>query len=262
VIGALLLLHHRTALLGALVTIAVFTNVCALNWLYGVPVKLASTTYLLFAIGLTAPWAGRLWALLVANRASRPVDMRVVQRPRLVWLLTLFGCAWITCHVVNQHFTRTRTIAANEQRRPKPELYGVWRVERMLVDGAELPRENATRWRDVAIDRGPELRARELTGRVHSFGLTEQLAEEKLLLAPRAGGDVQTFAAVRGTKQVPERNPLPLRNSDRTKPVDVERRTLVLRGTWNGKPLEVALVERGFPIQTPFRLRQELPDFW
>ena len=47
-----LLLHHRTALLGAVVTVAVMANVCALNWFYGVPVKLYSTHLLL--IGGTA----------------------------------------------------------------------------------------------------------------------------------------------------------------------------------------------------------------
>jgi hypothetical protein len=49
VAGGLLLFHHRTALLGCLVTIAVMTNVCALNWLYDVPVKLFSLHLLLYA---------------------------------------------------------------------------------------------------------------------------------------------------------------------------------------------------------------------
>jgi hypothetical protein len=56
--------------------------------------------------------------------------------------------------------------------------------------------------------------------------------------------------------------PLLLRNADRGKPVDVERRSLVLSGKWNGHDLELKTVEKVFRLQTGFRLRQELPDFW
>ena len=56
--------------------------------------------------------------------------------------------------------------------------------------------------------------------------------------------------------------PLLLRNEDRGKQVDVERRSLVLKGTWDGHALELHTVEKRFRLQTGFRLRQELPDFW
>jgi hypothetical protein len=262
VLGALLLFHHRTALLGAFVTIGVMTNVSALNWLCGVPVKISSTHLLLFSVALLAPYAGRLWSLFITNRPSLPVDMRVVKSAWLAVPLALFGWTWIGCHLVDSHFWRTRFLASNAQRMATPELYGVWRVERMLVDGVEVPASDATRWRDLAIDRGPSLRARELTGRVHSFGLTEKLPDNTLIVRPMPKGEETTWTVARGAKLVPERNLVPLRPADRQKPIDVERRTLVVQGAWGGKTIEVHAVERGFPIQVPFRLRQEFPDMW
>ena len=56
VLGGLLLFHRRTALLGACVSIGTLANICALNWLYGVPVKQYSAHLLLYGIGLLAPF--------------------------------------------------------------------------------------------------------------------------------------------------------------------------------------------------------------
>lgn len=56
--------------------------------------------------------------------------------------------------------------------------------------------------------------------------------------------------------------PLLLRNEQRGKKVDGERCTLVLTGKWQGKQLELHTVQKIFRLQTGFRLRQELPDFW
>lgn len=49
---------------------------------------------------------------------------------------------------------------------------------------------------------------------------------------------------------------------ERGSQIDAELRTLTIRGVWQGKPIEIQTIERRFPLQTPFRLRQELPDGW
>ncbi|MFT4843445.1 MAG: hypothetical protein ACI8UD_000028 [Planctomycetota bacterium] len=53
-----------------------------------------------------------------------------------------------------------------------------------------------------------------------------------------------------------------LPTEDRGKKVDSERRSLVLNGAWGDKQLELHVVEKRFRLQTGFRLRQELPDYW
>lgn len=71
-----LLCFRRTATLGALLCLAVMTNVALLNYAYGVPVKLYSTMIVLSAAVLVLYDARRLWQVFVTNdsvsRVERP----------------------------------------------------------------------------------------------------------------------------------------------------------------------------------------------
>jgi hypothetical protein len=262
VLGGMLLFHRRTALFGAVVTIVVMANVVALNWMHGVPVKLYSTHLLLIACGLLAPYVQSLWAVFVANRPTQPVHMAVVQRPWLVWLVALFGWSWAGAHIVDAHFRSQRQEAEIAKRSgPKPALFGAWRVEAMSLDGVVVPATDASRWRLFGWDRRSVF-AREASGRTHWFRGTEHLAENRIDLVPAAGGDALTWTVEQGRKTVKEATLAARTRADFSKAVDVERRTLVLTGPWNGKQLVLKLVERGFPLQRPFQWVQELPEGW
>jgi len=71
-IAVALLCFRRTATLGALVCLAVMTNVALLNFAYGVPVKLYSSMIMLSAAVLALYDVPRLTALLVTNRPTTP----------------------------------------------------------------------------------------------------------------------------------------------------------------------------------------------
>jgi hypothetical protein len=68
-LAVLLLCFRRTATLGALVCLAVMTNVALLNLAYGVPVKLYALMMVASAAVLVLYDAPRLWAVFVRNRA-------------------------------------------------------------------------------------------------------------------------------------------------------------------------------------------------
>ncbi|MEM1179681.1 MAG: hypothetical protein AAGM22_15135 [Acidobacteriota bacterium] len=76
VLGGALLVFRRTATLGALVVVAVMTNVFALNVFFDVPVKLYSFHYLLMAALLVIPDLPRLFAVFVANRPAGARDLQ------------------------------------------------------------------------------------------------------------------------------------------------------------------------------------------
>jgi hypothetical protein len=257
--GGLLLFHHRTALLGCLVTIGVMTNVCALNWLYDVPVKLFSLHLLLYAVFLLAPYGERLWALFFANLPSRPVDLKVVRRPWAIWLLTLVGASFVVAHLVNRHFTlpqlRGQRMASGE----RPALWGLWRVEKMVRDGVEVPITDATRWRVLAIDDGGVSWAREATGRAHWFDVTERLDENRLDVKPRGRGEPTQWTVERATKVVQEAHPAPTTRKEMREPFAVERPTLVVRGRVDGHDVEVHTVQRALPLHRGFHFVQEMP---
>ena len=264
VLGGLLLFHRRTALLGACVAIATMTNVCALNWLCGVPVKQYSAHLLLFAIALLAPFCARLWALFVSNRPSAPVDLAVTRSRWLAWLLTLVGVVWVGSSLYFSIVDRTRNHARNMQGREKSPLYGCWLVERMAIGGADVPIADAARWRSLAIDRGQLAWAEEGTGKrvFFDFALDATSTSASVKRRGAAGSEPVVWACELGTRIVPVDVPLLERPADRQRKVDGERRTLVLRGVLDGKPFELQTVEKHFRLQTGFRLRQELPEGW
>jgi len=262
VLGGLLLLHRRTALLGACVSIGTMTNVCALNWLYGVPVKQYSAHLLLYSVGMLAPFLPQLSAVFVRNRPSVPVDLRVVRGKLAGRVLLMLGIAWVALYLVERHLQGMKPSPRFEGHE-RPALYGLWTIESMSRDGLEVPMTDATRWRDFAIDRAPLAWTRELTGKRHYFDIKWDEAAGVAKVKERgADGDAAPWTFERGVKVVKGDPPQLLRKEDRGIPVDVERRSLVLKGRWDGHDLELHAVEKSFRLQIPFRLRQELPDFW
>lgn len=263
VVGGLLLLHHRTALLGCFVTIAVMANVVALNWLYDVPVKLFSLHLWLYAVGLTAPWWPRLVALFVSNRASSPVFAGVAQRPWLARSLLVFGALWAGGSLVESHLGGMAQITQREQQRMRPGLYGLWLCEKMLVDGVELSAADATAWRFLAIDDFGTAWARLRNGTEVSFGYQEDLAAGKFMLRKREGGkpslEREEWTFVRGAKVVKVTQPEPRTMQDYDGQVDAERPTLVMKGSWQGKQIELHTVRKVFWLHRGFHFVQEVP---
>ncbi|HTR55028.1 MAG TPA: hypothetical protein VMJ10_30290 [Kofleriaceae bacterium] len=140
-IGGLLLFWRRTTLLGALVVLAVMTNVVALNFCYDVAVKLYSSELLVGAIILVAPDARRLVTAIFA-RTDEPVLNRRVAR----WLVK-YGAAAMFLVMSTYEFA---TQPSGPERR---DVYGVWDVVRFERDGIEVPARafDPARWRVVAF---------------------------------------------------------------------------------------------------------------
>ena len=265
VLGGLLLFHHRTALLGAFVSIGVMANVCALNWMCGVPVKLFSAHLLLFAIGLLAPFWRRLWALFVTNEPSNPVDMRVVQTPWLRWLLVGLGTLWVGAYVVTSRVGSLEFQKQYAERMTKSPLYGLWVVDKMSLDGKEVPTSDGTRWRYFAIDRGKRAWARAANGEWRHFEFVWDAEKGSAATKDWSKGKdapVETWTCELGKKTVPVDVPLLMKNEDRGRKVDGERRTLLVKGKLGEQQLELLGVEKVFRLMAGFRLRQELPEGW
>jgi hypothetical protein len=153
-LGGLLLVFRRTALLGALVCIAVLGNVVLLNCFYDVPVKLFSTHLLAMAAFLALPGLGRLANLLVLNRKTEPAELwPLFASPRLnrvaPVLCSIFFCSLAVLFIVRARGTAQRIASA-----PKPPLYGLWNVEGFVYDGKERPPfwTDAIRWQRVVFD--------------------------------------------------------------------------------------------------------------
>jgi len=137
VLGGLLVMIPRTALLGALICLADLAEVFTLNMTYDVPVKLFSFQLLLIAVLLVLPETARLMRFFFLNR---PVDRsrqpplfgtsranRVATVAQIAFaILLLAGNAWGGWKAWYRY-------GGGRERSP---LYGIWNVEELTVDGA------------------------------------------------------------------------------------------------------------------------------
>jgi hypothetical protein len=155
-LGGLFLTVRRTTLLGALLSLAVLSNIVMLNFSYDVPVKLYSLHLLAMAVFLCLPELDRLASFLVLNRPVEPVAMHPLFKRK--WLdrgalavRTLF-VAWFAYLSLNQGWAGRTTYGDLAPRAP---LYGIWNVETFEADGQVLPPliTEPFRWRRVIFDR-------------------------------------------------------------------------------------------------------------
>lgn len=148
-VPGVLLLWRRTAAIGAVMVIAVMTNVVMLNFSYDVSVKLYSMQLLIMAGLIALPDARRLLAAGL-GRATTEVAPRVrmsARRERVRWIAKAIFLLGLAGNVV---------LSPGSRSDDRPELYGNWVVDTLTADGVEHPplASDPVRWQSVAFSRG------------------------------------------------------------------------------------------------------------
>jgi hypothetical protein len=151
-VAVVLLLFRRTATLGALVTVAVMTNVALMNIAYDVQVKLYATMILISAGVLVLYDARRLVAMFVTNRTVSPASQptifegRLPNAARLAIKLLLIGSVSVS------------SVAAFEKNAPPPATAtganGAWGITSFMRDPAAGNAAAVPGWRRMIIDEG------------------------------------------------------------------------------------------------------------
>ncbi len=156
-LGGLLLMMRRTALIGALVTAGVMTQVAALNFFYDVPVKIFSLFLLAEALFLIAYDAGRLRSLI------RDV-------PRVAWWKIAIRTAAViaVCVLMFKDGLEYR-----ETLKARSPLRGVWRVDELQINGATRPPliTDLTRWRRLIFDFPQGMSIQLMSDRRNRYGI-------------------------------------------------------------------------------------------
>jgi hypothetical protein len=151
-LGGVLLFWRRTTTLGALVSIAVMSNVVMLNFCYDVPVKLYSLHILLMAGFLVLPDARRLLDVLLFNRptAAREFAPSVLS-PRWRMARNVAKYVFLLSAVVSQVVTCMHDSRMKDDRH---ELYGLYEVEDFSRNGTseEASLANKARWRSLTVN--------------------------------------------------------------------------------------------------------------
>src|SRR5262249_20019507 len=140
----------------ALVCLADMIQVFMLNMTYDVPVKLLSFHLLLFSLFLLAPERKRIMGFfLFSDRptapSAQPPLLRSARALRIAVILqVVFGLYLAGVNVFNR-INAWHTIGDG---RPRPSLYGIWEVDKMMIDGqVRSPLiGDYGRWRRVVFD--------------------------------------------------------------------------------------------------------------
>lgn len=234
ILAGVLLLWRRTHLFGALLSIAVMTNVVLLNFNYDVCVKLFSLQLLAMGVALVLPHARRLIGAVLGNPTSGVLP-RTRGDMRYEIGRSLAKAALIAAIAV-QAWGQIRF--GESLRREPTALHGSWRVDRHVRAGVDVPPlfTDDTRWRRLII---------------HEYGATLRFATDRRTHY-RVEIDERTHELVlvglRGVMRYPLRY---ARTADR----------LVLDGTFGGEVVHIELaLEPPPPLATRgFHWVQEHP---
>jgi len=154
-LGGVLLIFPRTAMLGAIVCLVDMVQVFMLNMTYDIPVKLLSFHLILLSLFLLAPEFRRLSGFFFGNRTVGPSGQpqlfvsrranRIALAAQIVFAIWLLGMnAWGGVAAWHKYGGGS----------PKSALYGIWDVVELSIDGQiRSPLINDYgRWRRVVFD--------------------------------------------------------------------------------------------------------------
>ncbi len=171
--GGILLVLPGLTTLGALVSLAMMTNVLMLNLFYDVPRKIFSIHLVLMCLFLLLPDVRRLANVLVLNRPTDRVPEIPLFRDKLLnrgalLLPILFG-AYVLYAAGTQSY---RDLKVETAALPPP-IYGVWAVDELVVDGIARPplTTDSDRWQDVVFDSPKILTIQLMNGKQFKYAM-------------------------------------------------------------------------------------------
>ena len=151
----ILLCFRRTATLGAVLCLAVMTNVALLNYAYGVPVKLYSTMIVLSAAVLVLYDVRRLWAVFITNdgvpRADCPAFYARVPR----WLRWTAKGILVGSVLASSVAAMSSSLAAPANASAGARADGAWTVTAFEIgDRGATSSSGPTPWLRVFVEGG------------------------------------------------------------------------------------------------------------
>ena len=196
VLGGLLLLFRRTTTLGALVVLAVMSNVVMLNFCYDVPVKLYSVHLWLMAAFLLLPDVPRLVDFLLRNRSTMPATLtphgsRLGARLRLAGKVILVG--YLLFSTTKGAYESWREYGDG---RTRDRLDGAYDVVELKINQAPVPETAlpSQRWRRVGISTRGRLTIRHMDDSTERYRLENDTKARRLTVWPDTSAVKTTLA--------------------------------------------------------------------
>ncbi len=151
-VAALLLLFRKTVTLGAIISLMTAANVMAVNYFYDVPVKILSTSLVIFVLFLLTPNFITLFRLFIKNE---PASLRIIGMPPATrkWLhYGMRGLKALTLlYLILVAYDSYSSLKEYGDSRPKPPLYGLYNISSFTIHGKDsVPAEK--KWKQMIIE--------------------------------------------------------------------------------------------------------------
>lgn len=180
-LAGILLFLPRLTTLGALVGIAVFSNIFALNLGYDLPIKLYSLHILLVCLFLVLPDAPRLVRFFLLHQEVASLSenglfhLRRLNTAALVAQLVLGGVLACTYLVRAYDYEKRHFSTAS-----RPPFFGIWNVEEFLLGGKVLPplETDGTRWQRAVFQFPREIGIQSMNGSWMGYWLRADMARK------------------------------------------------------------------------------------
>jgi hypothetical protein len=176
--GGLLLIVPRTAIVGAVFSLAAMIQVFTTNMSYDVPAKRFAFHTLLLPCFLLAPEVPRLLRALLSRQEQL---FRGIRANRIALAAQILLGLWIVGVAGNYAWGAWNIRGAG---RPLPPLYGIWEVKQMSID--EQPRPplltDSDRWRRAIFDYPNRMAFQRIDDTFAAYGASVNLPERTLAL--------------------------------------------------------------------------------
>lgn len=159
VLAGLLLFNRKTATLGAMVALAVFTNVMAMNYSYDIPVKLFSTELVVMSFFLVAQEYKRILAFFVFNQpapTSSLYEIVITKKWQRIARYVLKGLFVFFVIIMPFYDSYQRYADRNQIADQSPIRSGIYDVADFAINRDTIPAivGDSTRWTHFILQPG------------------------------------------------------------------------------------------------------------
>lgn len=158
-----------------MICLADMAQVFVLNMTYDVPVKLFSFQLILISLFLLAPAASRLVDFFLLNRPVSPLKQFPLFHTRRANRIALFAqLAVVAYQIVLSIYQDKQSWKEYSGGAPKSELYGIWNVNELTVDGQPRPPlvTDTSRWRRLVFQFPQAAAAQTMDDKFQSYAAT------------------------------------------------------------------------------------------
>ena len=168
-----LLLFRKTIVLGALVTVAVSINIMSTNYFFDVPVKITSTSLLLFSIFILLPYAQSLCDFFIREKPAQILNYKRPKYDKLLLIVKISVLAIFGIQQIGGLLSRHKFI---EHYLKKSPLYGIYHIEKENTN--ILPSE----WQSIVFEHEGYVSVRDTYYKKIMISPTIDTAEKKISL--------------------------------------------------------------------------------